>query len=117
MLPDSIRHTIERALEAYAGDDAQAALDWLRLEPLECLSPREMDVVRLAARGWSNHEIAGELCIAERTVRTHVSNVLGKLGLPNRTKLALWAIRHQVIVVEPLEADKALLATEQELYG
>lgn len=57
------------------------------------LTAREREVLVLVARGKSNREIADELVISERTARTHVSNVLVKLGLPSRTQAALWAIR------------------------
>ena len=57
------------------------------------LTARERDVLVLVARGKSNREIADALVISERTARTHVSNVLVKLGLASRTQAALWAIR------------------------
>jgi NarL family two-component system response regulator LiaR len=59
----------------------------------EPLTEREMQVLRLVAQGLSNPEIARELVISERTVRTHVSNILGKLHLANRTQAALYALR------------------------
>jgi NarL family two-component system response regulator LiaR len=59
----------------------------------EPLTEREMQVLRLVAQGLSNPEIAKELVISERTVRTHVSNILGKLHLANRTQAALFALR------------------------
>jgi DNA-binding NarL/FixJ family response regulator len=57
------------------------------------LTAREREVLILVARGKSNREIADALVISERTARTHVSNVLVKLGLASRTQAALWAIR------------------------
>lgn len=57
------------------------------------LTVREREVLVLVAQGRSNREIADELVISERTARTHVSNVLTKLGLSSRTQAALWAIR------------------------
>jgi two-component system, NarL family, response regulator LiaR len=59
----------------------------------EALTEREMDVVKLIARGRSNKEIAGDLVISEATVRTHVSNILSKLHLASRTQAALYALR------------------------
>ena len=59
----------------------------------EKLTERETDVLRLLALGRSNKEIAGELVIGEKTVKTHVSNILMKLGLSSRTQAALHAVR------------------------
>jgi two-component system, NarL family, response regulator LiaR len=59
----------------------------------EPLTERELDVVRLIARGRSNKEIASDLVISEATVRTHVSNILAKLHLASRTQAALYALR------------------------
>ena len=59
----------------------------------EPLTPREVDVLRLIAQGYENREIAGKLVISDATVRTHVSNILGKLHLASRTQAALYALR------------------------
>jgi NarL family two-component system response regulator LiaR len=59
----------------------------------EPLTEREADVLILVARGLSNQEIADKLIISERTVRTHVSNILSKLHLANRTQAALYALK------------------------
>ena len=60
------------------------------------LTEREVDVLRLVAQGLANEEIGERLFIAERTVRTHVSNILGKLHLANRTQAALYALREGI---------------------
>jgi DNA-binding NarL/FixJ family response regulator len=57
------------------------------------LTPREREVLGLVAQGASNREIAETLVVSERTARTHVSAILGKLGLASRTQAALWAVR------------------------
>jgi DNA-binding NarL/FixJ family response regulator len=62
----------------------------------EPLTEREREVLSLVAKGHSNKEIAAILDITERTARTHVSNILGKLDLASRTQAALWAIEHRV---------------------
>ena len=59
----------------------------------EPLTEREVEVLRLVARGRSNREIADQLVISEATVRTHVSNILSKLHLASRTQAALYALR------------------------
>jgi NarL family two-component system response regulator LiaR len=65
-------------------------------ELAEPLTDREKEVLGLLARGLSNKEIGTELFITERTARTYVSNILGKLGLQSRTQAALWAVEHKV---------------------
>ena len=64
--------------------------------PVDPLTGRELDVLGLLGRGLSNKEIATELGIADCTARTHVSNVLGKLGLTSRTQAALYAVEHDI---------------------
>ncbi len=59
----------------------------------EPLTEREVDVLRLVARGMGNQQIADQLVISEATVRTHVSNILGKLHLASRTQAALYALQ------------------------
>ena len=65
--------------------------------PVEPLTAREIEVLQLVARGAANKEIAAQLSITERTARTHVSNILGKLGLASRTQAALWAVEHRML--------------------
>ena len=65
--------------------------------PVDPLTSRELDVLRLLGGGLSNKEIATELGIADCTARTHVSNVLGKLGLASRTQAALYAMEHGIV--------------------
>ncbi|GAB2929881.1 response regulator [Streptomyces mayteni] len=60
------------------------------------LTDREREVLALIARGRSNREIARALVLSEKTVKTHVSNILMKLDLADRTQAALWAVRHGI---------------------
>jgi DNA-binding NarL/FixJ family response regulator len=61
------------------------------------ISERERDVVRQIARGATNREIAAALVISEGTVKTHISNILGKLGLRDRTQIAMFARDHGIV--------------------
>jgi DNA-binding NarL/FixJ family response regulator len=63
----------------------------------EPLTERELEVLALVGRGRSNKEIASDLGITERTARTHVSNILGKLGLASRTQAALYAVERHLV--------------------
>lgn len=60
------------------------------------LTARELDILKCVAQGMTNQEIAEKLVVSERTVRTHVSNILGKLHLANRTQAALYALREGI---------------------
>jgi DNA-binding NarL/FixJ family response regulator len=74
-------------LDAFAGSPPPGALD----PEVEQLTPREREVLRLIARGYSYREVAGELFISVKTVETHVSSVLRKLQLSSRHELSRWA--------------------------
>ena len=67
----------------------------------EPLTQRELEVLSLVGQGASNKDIAAALFITERTARTHVSNILGKLGLASRTQAALYAVDHNLVVTKP----------------
>ena len=73
------------------GDEAEGYND---------LTAREREVLQLIAHGRSNKEIAGELKISERTVKTHVSNIFGKLELSDRTQVALYAHKRGLADIE-----------------
>jgi len=66
----------------------------------EPLTQREVEVLKLIAQGFENKEIAGQLIISDATVRTHVSNILGKLHLASRTQAALYALREGLASLE-----------------
>jgi NarL family two-component system response regulator LiaR len=82
-----------RLMEEVAQCDVRRAPD--------VLTPREREVLALLARGLSNKAIAREFGVAEKTVKTHVSNILGKLGVADRTQAALWAVREGVVEPGP----------------
>ncbi len=75
--------------------------------PEEPLSRREIDVLRLVAQGLSNDQIGERLFISEATVRTHVSSILVKLGLTNRTQAALYALQHGVASIDDIDLQHA----------
>jgi len=64
---------------------------------LEELTKRELDVLKEIAKGKSNKEIASSLFITEKTVKTHVSNLLAKLELADRTQAALYAVKNKLV--------------------
>jgi DNA-binding NarL/FixJ family response regulator len=83
-----------RILEHYRRWVAPAAREAARLE---LLTDRELDVLRLMARGATNGEIAASLFVAEATVKTHVSSIFGKLGVRDRPAAIVFAYDHGVV--------------------
>lgn len=84
-LDSGVARRLMSSLQAGPADDLTADL-----------TTRELEVLRLVGAGKTNKEIAAGLVISERTARTHVSNILRKLGLGSRTQAALWAVREGV---------------------
>ena len=68
-----------------------------RQEPADSITDREREVIHLVAQGRSNAEIAQALVISEKTVKTHISNILSKLNLQDRTQLAIYAIKNGLV--------------------
>lgn len=110
LLKDTQAEELVRAIRAAANGQVQLAPEALaRLmrevrapESPETLTERETDVLRLLAQGQSNKEIARSLHIGEKTVKTHVSNILSKLGVPSRTQAALHAVRIGLVPARPV---------------
>lgn len=75
--------------ELHAPPKAKSAIDEI--------SPREMEVLQAIGRGLSNKEIGEKLFIGERTVKTHVSHLLEKLSLQDRTQLAIYAVQNKLV--------------------
>lgn len=67
-----------------------------KVKEKEALTGRELEVLRLLARGWDNRRIAETLVISERTVRFHLGNIYEKIGVQSRTEAAIWAVRRGV---------------------
>ena len=82
---------LARALLSDAPEDAPESMP--PAHPSDKLTEREIEVLTLVARGLSNEDIARELVISPRTVSVHVSHILGKLALENRTQATLYALR------------------------
>ena len=109
LLKDTEADELCRAIKAAAAGQVQLSPDAAtRLmrevrtpdEPAQALTDREGDVLRLLAQGKANKEIAAELTVGEKTVKTHVSNILLKLDVRSRTQAALYAAQHGLVSLE-----------------
>lgn len=98
-------HRGEIHLDPMVAKQLSRSLRTPKPQTAESLTNRERAVLSLVAQGLSNREIARSLAISERTARTHVSNMLIKLGLPSRTQAALWAVREGVVDGLPARSD------------
>jgi DNA-binding NarL/FixJ family response regulator len=94
-------HRGELQLDPSVARRLMTSLRAARENPISELTSRELEVLRLVGAGKTNKEIATELVISERTARTHVSHILGKLGLSSRTQAALWAVREGLAYQPP----------------
>jgi NarL family two-component system response regulator LiaR len=108
--PDELVQAILQAAEGHATLNPTVAGRLLRqfssdtepATPIEPLTEREIEVLQLIARGLTNEQLGKKLFISEATVRTHVSHILGKLGLGNRTQAALWALRKGIVSLDEI---------------
>jgi DNA-binding NarL/FixJ family response regulator len=107
--PEELRTAIKAAAAGRVQLAPEAAARLMREvrapEGSEKLSEREVEVLRLLARGYANKAIARELGITERTVKAHVGSILSKLQLESRTQAALYAGRIGLVPVERLGAE------------
>ena len=111
LLKDTESDELCRAIKAAAAGQVQlspkAAARLMREvrapDSPETLTERETEVLRLLAQGQSNKEIAHALSIGEKTVKTHVSNILSKLSVPSRTQAALYAVRIGLVSIGATE--------------
>jgi NarL family two-component system response regulator LiaR len=114
LLKDTEADDLCRAIKAAAAGQVQlspkAAARLMREvrapDSPEALTEREIDVLRLLAQGQANKQIAHNLRIGEKTVKTHVSNILAKLRVPSRTQAALYAVRIGLVSADQLSADE-----------
>jgi DNA-binding NarL/FixJ family response regulator len=89
----SLKQAFRQRQQAGSGGDNEGKIQ----VPFDVhLTQTELKVVQFVARGLANRDIAEELNVSQRTVESHVSNMLGKTGLHNRTELARWAIENQM---------------------
>jgi len=104
VLKDEIEEAVVRAIHTVMQGDtwfSRSVVDKLArltsgkapLDEKSALTKRELEVLRLLAQGYRNQRIAEELCISERTVRSHLRNIYDKIGVQSRTEAALWAMR------------------------
>ena len=107
LLKDTDANELRRAIKAAAAGKVQlspeVAARLMRevrtpTETRESLTDREIEVLKLLGQGKSNKDISQALFIGEQTVKTHVSHILDKLGVPSRTQAALYAIRSGLVV-------------------
>ncbi len=103
---DELRRAIRAAADGQVQLSPEAAARLMREvrapESPEALTDRETDVLRLLADGKANKEIAHSLGIGEKTVKTHVSNILAKLGVQSRTQAALYAVKIGLLSAQPV---------------
>ncbi|MDY7079946.1 MAG: response regulator transcription factor [Chloroflexota bacterium] len=109
LLKEEALETVVEAVRAVAGGEewySQQVMDkvaaWTRGETVAPpgvagLTGREVEVLRLLARGWDNARIAEKLCISEGTVKNHVTSIYAKLGMRSRAEAVAWAWQHGVM--------------------
>lgn len=95
--PTIIAKILKQRIQIHASDEQRTK---------EELSSREMEVIKLAARGMSNKDIAGELLLSIRTVKAHLSNIFNKMGVASRTEAIITGVREGWLVLEGPSEEK-----------
>jgi NarL family two-component system response regulator LiaR len=116
-----VREIAGRHSRCGAGADAVSPAAAARLiqavhrpvEPSERLTAREIEVLELVAQGLANKQIAWKLGISEKTIKSHVSTILGKFGLHSRTQAALHACRLRLISAGSWEPDQGSMVSAE----
>ena len=111
MLKDASSDTLADAIHAAARGEVRLhpeaakrlVRDFRGGEMRETLTPKETIVLQLIAHGHSNRDIAADQGVSEATVKTHVSRLLGKLGLESRTQAALYALKYGIASLDGVE--------------
>ncbi|GGR59347.1 DNA-binding response regulator [Deinococcus seoulensis] len=111
MLKDASSDTLADAIHAAARGEVRLhpeaarrlVRDFRGGEMRETLTPKETIVLQLIAHGYSNRDIAADQNVSEATVKTHVSRLLGKLGLDSRTQAALYALKNGVASLDGVD--------------
>lgn len=99
--PEELVDTIRKAAAGQRHVPADLAARLAARSPRSHLSPRELEVLKLMIRGKRNREIAADLAISEGTVKIHVSNVLSKLGVTDRTEAVTQALQRGIVALAP----------------
>jgi DNA-binding CsgD family transcriptional regulator len=95
LVADATRQATELGMTPIAAKAANLIEQLDAAEPPSTLTRRERDVAELVAKGLTNREIAAQLYLSERTAQNHVQHILSKLGLSNRSQIAVWMTRHK----------------------
>ncbi len=91
------RTIVNASLGTEAGGELQKQQAWTSAAGLKSLTPRELEVLRLVAQGYTNHEVADRLSLSVKTVETHRARVMEKLHLETRAELVRYAIDHALL--------------------
>jgi DNA-binding NarL/FixJ family response regulator len=105
--------TTAAVMQQFASDAEQGPRRGKRSTAVHPLSPREVEIVKLIAQGYRNKEIAEKIYISEQTVKNHLHNIFGKLGVSDRLELALYAI-HKGVGSDAWESSPSSPALEDD---